>query len=612
MSKFLDVAFRNAARGFRVVPLDARTKIPSVLRWPDVATTDETQIRAWAKRFPENNVGVAGGEDFIILDTDRLSRLAEMCGARFSEWTDTYSVSSGRDDRAHFYFRTTPEALDFGNRKMKENGPDGKPLKDSDGPLGHVFELKGRGAQVTAEGSVHPDTGGVYRIVQDRPFLSFPDGLLAQLRRMLDANPRAIGSGGDGNNSEWSLPVHDGEYRRGYLVQQAGRVRNAGAGESAILARLQELNSDPAIIADPVDDEELERMARSVARYAVPTPDPVAVIGGKKPEPEAEPKPKPTDWRSWFDTEDDILNAPPVHHVVRGIVLLNRYNGVVALPGARKTILCWNIVRACLTGEALLGHFAVENPPERVLFFAAESARNEIKKRLEGLGLVPFIQSGRLLIRSAANDALFHQDYLPDSLVRGSLVIFDTFMRFFDGESEQDSLEARKFTEQMQRLVNLGATVLVMFHAPKGAKGSDLDLQSIRGSGELGAALAHGFALNMQGPKWSDHTLMRQIKNRECQCEPSVFEFSCDEETALCRFAGEAKATVGKRGPKKDEKTLAEDTAAEQFIRSNFEIPNRAIERALLDQLEIKRNEKWVRRAKERIKPGVTVSEGPG
>jgi hypothetical protein len=59
---------------------------------------------------------------------------------------------------------------------------------------------------------------------------------------------------------------------------------------------------------------------------------------------------------------------------------------------------------------------------------------------------------------------------LPESLVRGSLIIFDTFVQFFDGGDEQSVQEARKFTEQMQRLVNLGATVLVMFHAPKGCK----------------------------------------------------------------------------------------------------------------------------------------------
>jgi hypothetical protein len=43
-------------------------------------------------------------------------------------------------------------------------------------------------------------------------------------------------------------------------------------------------------------------------------------------------------WQDWFDSEDDILNAPPVSHMIRSIVLLNRYNGVVSLPGARKTI----------------------------------------------------------------------------------------------------------------------------------------------------------------------------------------------------------------------------------------------------------------------------------
>ena len=238
-----------------------------------------------------------------------------------------------------------------------------------------------------------------------------------------------------------------------------------------------------------------------------------------------EPDEPGENWQDWFDSEDDILNAPPVSHMIRSIVLQNRYNGVVSLPGARKTLLCWNVVRSCLTGKPLLDRFTVENAPERVIFLAAESARNEIKQRLTDMELTPFLESGKLLIRSAFMDTPFHADMIPEHLAKGALIIFDTFVRFFDGGDEQSALEARKFTEQMRRLVNLGATVLVMFHAPKGAKAETLDLQAIRGSGELGAGLVHAFSLSMQGPTWSDNTLMRQVKNREHQCDPHTFEF---------------------------------------------------------------------------------------
>jgi hypothetical protein len=263
---FLEIALRNAERGFRIIPL--RGKEAFLRNWPQLATTDQNRIRDWAVRFPDYNCGVAGGHEIIILDSDRVSRLKELCGTNWDEWFQTYSVSSGRPDRAHFYFRASPEAVDFGNKKWKEPNIDG-----------HVFELKGKGTQVTAEGSIHPITGAPYVVAQNLPLIPFPLGLLGVLR---EAYGRANPSG----KREWNLPVHDGEGRDDFLIQQAGKLRNAGASEAIIRAHLEELNSDPSIIADPKSDEDLDRLARSAARYDVPAPNPTVVIGSSKPEPQ--------------------------------------------------------------------------------------------------------------------------------------------------------------------------------------------------------------------------------------------------------------------------------------------------------------------------------------
>ena len=79
MSAFLEIALRNAARGFRVIPL--RGKDAFLVAWPALATMDETTIREWAAKYPDYNCGACGGSDIIMLDTDRLSRLQEICGA---------------------------------------------------------------------------------------------------------------------------------------------------------------------------------------------------------------------------------------------------------------------------------------------------------------------------------------------------------------------------------------------------------------------------------------------------------------------------------------------------------------------------------------------------
>src|SRR5579871_1443955 len=219
---FLEIALRNAARGFRVHPL--RGKDAFLKDWPNVATRDEAQIRAWAERYSGHNVGVAGGPDVCIVDSDRVSRLKELAGDHAAEWFHTFSVTSGRPDRAHFYYRMTDGARELGNKTWAE-----KDIK------GNLFELKVHGGQVVAEGSVHPDTGNVYKIVQDLPLIPLPAGLLALMRECLgkDVNPR---------ERVPREPIREGG-RHNALVSEAGRVlRVTQMSKHVLTAHLQDFN----------------------------------------------------------------------------------------------------------------------------------------------------------------------------------------------------------------------------------------------------------------------------------------------------------------------------------------------------------------------------------
>jgi hypothetical protein len=342
MSCLLEIALRNARRGFRVHPL--RGKDAFLRDWPNAATTDETQIRQWAEKFPDCNVGVAAGPDVAIVDSDRVSRLKELSGPHAVEWFNTYSVSSGRPDRAHFYYMMPPEVAAFGNKRWAEPGIPG-----------NVFEVKVLGGQVVAEGSVHPDTGAVYQIVQDLPLIPFPAGLFQIMRECYaKANPTG--------KREWSLPVHDGEGRDDFLTQQGGRLRHVGASEAVIRIHLGELNDDPAIMADPKSDEDLDRIARSVARYDVPEQVGEVAIGmPKEPEPVK-------DWRKRYHTFDEMNNAPKPTFIVEGFLQKDVITAIAAPVGQRKTIIAANVVHAGITGEDLFGHFKVTTRPARVLY----------------------------------------------------------------------------------------------------------------------------------------------------------------------------------------------------------------------------------------------------
>src|SRR5581483_5543293 len=142
----------------------------------------------------------------------------------------TYAVRSGR----------RPE---FGVQSYFTGG-----LKDGKFELdGVTGEIKSLGGLVLAAGCIHPDTNETYHVLVDAPLAAVPS-VIEQSRRYVNATGKR----------EWNLPVRDGEGRDDFLIQQAGKMRNAGASESIIRMHLDELNNDPTVMADPKSDEDLD------------------------------------------------------------------------------------------------------------------------------------------------------------------------------------------------------------------------------------------------------------------------------------------------------------------------------------------------------------------
>jgi hypothetical protein len=93
-------------------------------------------------------------------------------------------------------------------------------------------------------------------------------------------------------------------------------------------------------MADPKSDADLDRIARSAARYDVPEPEPIAVLGTlKEPEP-------PKDWRTWYHTFDEMNNAPKPSFLIDGFLQKDVITAIAAPVGQRKTIVACNAVRS--------------------------------------------------------------------------------------------------------------------------------------------------------------------------------------------------------------------------------------------------------------------------
>jgi Bifunctional DNA primase/polymerase, N-terminal/AAA domain len=579
---FLDTALECIARGWHVFPCKPKTKTPQLMGGFHGASNDRAQIENWWATFPDANVGIALRKSgLVVFDNDhgnanvQESRDWVLARNLAYELPATYTVRTGRrknsitgepESGVQLYYSFTDDQLDELNTRPWVDGLYGGEVRCS---TGHVM----------AVGSIHDKSGELYEVLVDAPVAPVPE----YVRKMKGyKTPLAPKSGP-------MVKIPEGGGRHDQLMSLAGVLRARGFDEDAILEMLIPANIASCVV--PVSDAALERMARNVSNYPRVI-DPVVVIGGK-PGPgvlAASLAVAAVDSYSFFDTADQIINAEPVEFVVNNVIPKNRYTGFVALSGSRKTIIACNLVRAVLTREPFLGRFAIDNPPERVIFLAAESARSEMKDRAEKMGFIPFIQSRQLLIRTAATSTPFHQDQLPDSLLNGALVVLDTFIRFFDGLSEQDSTEARKFSAQMQRLVNAGATVVVLFHAPKAAKGGEMSIESIRGSSELGAAMACCWGLAMLGTDWKDNSQMTQVKRREFQCDPPAFDFSCDIETAICTYVDAAVAKIGGKDRTED------DALALEFLKANLSKADREIATACEKETGVERSYKWFQR----------------
>jgi hypothetical protein len=258
---FLDIALRNAARGFRVFPVHRGDKKPLIVRFPEWAATDTKQIEEWARKFPDANCGVMSDDVHLIVDTDRWDRLQELFAEQLQRdpaLFDTYAVSA-RANRRQLVFLQTDKSRAMRKRNLDFALP---------GEPDNVFEFKSHRKFGMGEGSLHK-TGSTYAIVQDRPLKPVPDILIDRAEELAASVIKP-------SSERVHAKIPEGG-RRNALVEEAGRMRGAVAvSETVLLAHLQEFNEqwcDP-----PMSDEDVKHVAAN-CNWETPPPEPKLVIG---------------------------------------------------------------------------------------------------------------------------------------------------------------------------------------------------------------------------------------------------------------------------------------------------------------------------------------------
>ena len=256
-------------RGFKVAPCYPKTKtvhgalVPNPL---EMISNDAAQIHAWGTQEPNANVCVYAKQErggLLFLDKDGAVSLREKYQRETGkDFPKTLLVQSSIQDgvaKGHWYFLHTPKtiALDGNIPESKTNGQ---------------FSLRVQNQYVCSIGSIHPDTGLPYKIVEDLPVLPMPDDFLEWLQAQIVEEPKtrdAIKARGKiGKPNRYSS-----------LISQAGKLWEDGYdSETTIETATRWARENFDVPAENFDEALVRKEVTAIVR-AYPQGDPSRKLG---------------------------------------------------------------------------------------------------------------------------------------------------------------------------------------------------------------------------------------------------------------------------------------------------------------------------------------------
>jgi DnaB-like helicase N terminal domain/AAA domain len=223
------------------------------------------------------------------------------------------------------------------------------------------------------------------------------------------------------------------------------------------------------------------------------------------------------------DTWEEFQNAKPLRARIDNFLWADVANVIGGLSGEGKTLILMATTKAQLTGEPLFRYFRVLEPAICVSYLIPECARAPFMHRARRFGLEPFLESGRLKVRTLSKGPRINLDD-PRLLqaVRDSDVKIDTAARFGEGSENEATDVANGLATDIFGLLTAGAqSIQIAHHSPKSfAKDNYISLEScLRGSGDFGAFVGAGFGIR-QVDKTQNIIHLEDIKPRDAEPFP--------------------------------------------------------------------------------------------
>lgn len=187
------LALEHASRGFAVFPLAENSKVPLYPRWHPkygkghlCATTDPEIINEWWGSYPNANIGirtVAEEDGIVAIDLDRHDPEKDGVEA----W---YNI-----ENEYGIFATLQTVTGADGNHLIARVPEGRTLHGKsgtiiDGVAG--IDLKFNG-YIVGPGSTHPDTGQLYRWINDEPIAELPEWFFQPSNEVRTFNTSSLG-----------------------------------------------------------------------------------------------------------------------------------------------------------------------------------------------------------------------------------------------------------------------------------------------------------------------------------------------------------------------------------------------------------------------------------
>jgi hypothetical protein len=198
-----------------------------------------------------------------------------------------------------------------------------------------------------------------------------------------------------------------------------------------------------------------------------------------------------------------------IHYVVDKFIAEGTLTVLSGESGCGKTTVVAAIAEAVARGVAFCGMATSRRP---VVYLDRENPLPVVAERNCRLGVV---DGHGFTIWGGWCEAEPPGPMWPDLLAWAEacnpkpLMIFDSLISFFDGRSENDSAEMRRYMQGFRKLADIGCTVLVVHHSGKGESTKDF-----RGSSDIKASIDTGWYLSNLGEGRLDRLRLRAWKCR--------------------------------------------------------------------------------------------------